>query len=118
MIGLTRKQAECLEFLERHLEEHGEAPSFNEIADAINLKSKSGVNRIINGLEERGRIRRLPNRARALEIVDQSRDALRFIAPDVRRWIIHYAKINNMLPETVVAIRMREWAEHEARRVA
>ncbi len=66
---LTRKQYELLMFIHRHLGEHGVSPSFDEMKEALNLRSKSGIHRLITGLEERGFIRRLPHRARALEVV-------------------------------------------------
>ncbi|NJM51296.1 MAG: transcriptional repressor LexA [Sphingomonadales bacterium] len=66
---LTVKQNELLRFIHERLEESGVSPSFEEMKDALNLKSKSGVHRLIGALEERGFIRRLPNRARALEIL-------------------------------------------------
>jgi repressor LexA len=66
---LTRKQHELLVFLTERLKETGVCPSFDEMKDALGLKSKSGIHRLISGLEERGFIRRLPHRARALEIL-------------------------------------------------
>ena len=66
---LTRKQHELLVFLTERLRETGVCPSFDEMKDALGLKSKSGIHRLISGLEERGFIRRLPNRARALEVL-------------------------------------------------
>jgi repressor LexA len=66
---LTRKQHELLTFIQIRLEESGISPSFEEMKDALDLKSKSGVHRLISALEERGFIRRLPNRARALEVL-------------------------------------------------
>lgn len=66
---LTRKQHELLLFLHRHLSENGVSPSFDEMKEALGLKSKSGIHRLITGLEERGFIRRLPHRARAIEVV-------------------------------------------------
>lgn len=71
---LTRKQHELLRFIQIRLEEDGVSPSFEEMKDALDLKSKSGVHRLISALEERGFIRRLPNRARALEILRQPED--------------------------------------------
>ena len=65
---LTRKQYELLTFIQRRLGETGVSPSFDEMKDALGLRSKSGIHRLITGLEERGFIRRLPHRARALEI--------------------------------------------------
>jgi repressor LexA len=72
---LTRKQHELLTYINERLGETGVSPSFEEMKDALDLKSKSGVHRLISALEERGFIRRLPNRARALEVTKM---------PDVR----------------------------------
>jgi repressor LexA len=66
---LTRKQYELLTYIDGHLAREGVSPSFEEMKDALDLKSKSGVHRLISALEERGFIRRLPNRARALEVL-------------------------------------------------
>ncbi|MGQ0663891.1 MAG: transcriptional repressor LexA [Pseudomonadota bacterium] len=66
---LTRKQYELLLFIHRRLTEQGVSPSFDEMKDALGLRSKSGIHRLIIGLEERGFIHRLPHRARALEIL-------------------------------------------------
>ncbi|NTZ41618.1 transcriptional repressor LexA [Altererythrobacter sp. SALINAS58] len=71
---LTAKQHELIQFIQSRLEETGISPSFEEMKDALDLKSKSGVHRLISALEERGFIRRLPNRARALEIIRQPDD--------------------------------------------
>ncbi|MFC0683805.1 transcriptional repressor LexA [Novosphingobium clariflavum] len=71
---LTRKQHELLRFIQLRLEDSGVSPSFEEMKDALDLKSKSGVHRLISALEERGFIRRLPNRARALEVLRQPED--------------------------------------------
>lgn len=66
---LTRKQHDLIRFIQERLEENGISPSFEEMKEALDLKSKSGVHRLVSALEERGFIRRLPNRARALEIL-------------------------------------------------
>ncbi|MBC7478481.1 MAG: transcriptional repressor LexA [Pseudorhodobacter sp.] len=66
---LTRKQLELLDFIRQRIEADGVPPSFDEMKDALELKSKSGIHRLITALEERGFIRRLAHRARALEIV-------------------------------------------------
>jgi repressor LexA len=66
---LTKKQHELLMFINQRLAATGVAPSFDEMKDALRLRSKSGIHRLISGLEERGFIRRLPHRARALEVV-------------------------------------------------
>lgn len=74
---LTRKQHELIRFIQNRLEETGVSPSFEEMKEALDLKSKSGVHRLISALEERGFIRRLPNRARALEVLRQPEDVTR-----------------------------------------
>jgi repressor LexA len=66
---LTRKQHELLMFVHERLKEAGVPPSFDEMKDALDLRSKSGIHRLIKALEERGFIRRLPNRARAIEVL-------------------------------------------------
>src|SRR4051795_13388826 len=66
---LTRKQFELLRFIHERLKDAGVPPSFDEMKDALDLRSKSGIHRLITALEERGFIRRLPNRARAIEVI-------------------------------------------------
>ena len=66
---LTKKQYQLLMFIDERLRASGVSPSFDEMKDALDLKSKSGIHRLISGLEERGFIRRLPHRARALEVM-------------------------------------------------
>ncbi|QIB35685.1 transcriptional repressor LexA [Ancylobacter pratisalsi] len=72
---LTRKQHELLRFINDRLKQDGVPPSFEEMKDALDLKSKSGIHRLITALEERGFIRRLPNRARALEVLRLPEDS-------------------------------------------
>jgi repressor LexA len=77
---LTRKQSELLRYINDKLTENGVPPSFDEMKDALDLRSKSGIHRLILALEERGFIRRLPNRARAIEVIklpEQSTPAAR-----------------------------------------
>ena len=81
---LTPKQQELLSFIQIRLEEGGVSPSFEEMKEALDLRSKSGIHRLINALEERGFIRRLPNRARALEVLklpDAMSRAPRLVVP-------------------------------------
>ncbi len=66
---LTKKQIQLLEFIHKRMARDGVPPSFDEMKDALDLRSKSGIHRLVTALEERGFIRRLPHRARALEIV-------------------------------------------------
>lgn len=69
---LTHKQSELLSYLSNHIEQYEVSPSFDEMRNALGLASKSGVHRLVSGLEERGYIRRLANRARAIEILKSS----------------------------------------------
>ena len=80
---LTKKQRELLLFINGRLNATGVSPSFDEMKDALNLKSKSGIHRLVGGLEERGFIRRLPHRARALEVVKLPEESA--VAPAVER---------------------------------
>ncbi|MGB1356903.1 MAG: transcriptional repressor LexA [Candidatus Puniceispirillaceae bacterium] len=73
---LTRKQKDLLDYLTAHAETHDVPPSFDEMRDALGLASKSGIHRLVSGLEERGYIRRLANRARAIEILKPTSGAL------------------------------------------
>ena len=66
---LTQRQLQLLKFIQNYAREHGVSPSFEEMRAALKLRSKSGIHRLISGLEERGYIRRLAYRARALEVV-------------------------------------------------
>ena len=79
---LTRKQHELLTYIQDRLQDTGVSPSFEEMKEALALKSKSGVHRLISALEERGLIRRLPNRARSIEVIDEParRDVLSMMA--------------------------------------
>lgn len=77
---LTRKQHELLMFIHERIKETGVSPSFDEMKEALDLASKSGIHRLITALEERGFLRRLPHRARALEVVRMPEEA----APSAR----------------------------------
>lgn len=66
---LTPNQAKCLSAIEQHMAARGVAPSYDDLKEVLGLRSKSGIHRMILALEERGRIRRLPYRARAIEII-------------------------------------------------
>ncbi len=82
---LTRKQYDLLHFIHQRLQRDGVPPSFDEMKDALDLRSKSGIHRLITALEERGFIRRLPHRARAIEIVrlPETLDAAAGFQPEV-----------------------------------
>ena len=79
---LTRKQHELLVFIDRHLKATGFSPSFEEMKEALNLKSKSGIHRLISALEERGFLSRRHNRARALEVVRLPDDIAGRVVPE------------------------------------
>ena len=83
---LTRKQNELLLYINDYLSKEGLSPSFDEMKDALGLKSKSGIHRLISGLEERGFIRRLPHRARALEVLRLPSDTAMFNPPRPTRF--------------------------------
>lgn len=85
MIGLTKRQRQCLEFL--RLRSRGEiGPNYDEIAAALNLKSKSGVTRLIHGLRDRGYIEMIPGNARSIGIIsEQSRYVVEIPSQDHRR---------------------------------
>jgi repressor LexA len=82
---LTRKQYELLAFIDKRLKETGISPSFDEMKDALGLRSKSGIHRLMTGLEERGFIRRLPHRARALEVLKLPENGLGHSEAPARR---------------------------------
>ena len=81
---LTRKQHELLMFIHERIKETGVSPSFDEMKEALDLASKSGIHRLITALEERGFIRRLPHRARALEVVKLPQQATTAAPPKGR----------------------------------
>ena len=81
---LTRKQHELLMFIHERIKETGVSPSFDEMKDALDLASKSGIHRLITALEERGFLRRLPHRARALEVVKLPQQATASAPPKGR----------------------------------
>lgn len=77
MRGLTRRQRDLLDFIGAYMATESFAPSYQEMADGIGLRSKSGIHRLLDGLEERGLIQRLPNRARCVEILETPRTLLK-----------------------------------------
>src|ERR1700749_5329164 len=82
---LTRKQYELLMFIHERIRESGIPPSFDEMKDALDLKSKSGIHRLITALEERGFLRRMEKRARALEIIKLPENVSDTIRPATTR---------------------------------
>ncbi len=101
---LTRKQYELLIFIDQRLRATGVSPSFDEMKDALDLKSKSGIHRLITGLEERGFIRRLAHRARALEVLrlpENSADVPAQVQPRFSPTVIHGNFAQNALAGAV-----------------
>lgn len=99
---LTAKQHELLRFIHERLEDTGISPSFEEMKEALDLKSKSGVHRLISALEERGFIRRLPNRARALEVLKMPESSVAAAKPKPKPANdlgAHTANVPAQLPE-------------------
>ncbi len=90
---LTSKQNELLLFINERLQKDGVSPSFDEMKDALNLASKSGIHRLISALEERGFLRRLPHRARALEVVKLPNMLDK--APSNKETIIQFSDLQN-----------------------
>jgi repressor LexA len=78
---LTQRQRQLLQFIRQFMQTHGVPPSFDEMRGALNLRSKSGIHRLISGLEERGYLRRLPYRARALEVLRPPHELAQAIEP-------------------------------------
>lgn len=112
------RQIATLDFIKTTIADKGAPPSFAEIADAVGLKSKNGVHRIVTGLEDRGLIRRVPGRARAIEVVDptENKGPLSFLSPDVRAVIESEANAAGMRPETIIAEVVRNWANLQSKR--
>lgn len=112
MMGLTAQQKELFAFINRFMSEHeGQAPTFDQMTVGIGLKSKSGLHRIITALEERGLIRRLANRARAIEVI--ARDGNTFfdsLNPTARYVIRSIAMREGTSTEVVMREWLNDWA--------
>ena len=105
---LTRKQNELLIFIQQNIRETGIAPSYEEMKEALDLRSKSGIHRLINALEERGFIRRLAHRARAIEIIRFPNASKINLAPSFKPKIIDGEQDSDLfsLGEEIFEIRM------------
>ncbi len=102
---LTATQHVALTFIVGYIDARGIAPSCEEIAAALGLASKSGVSRLLRGIEERGYIRRLPHRARAIEVIRRpdAEDLSRPFRPDVESALQVYVDQNRTSRETVIS---------------
>lgn len=87
MMGLTAKQSELLGFIEKAYARTGVGPSYDEMKVALGLRSNSGILRLVNALEARGRIRRLTNKARSIEVLGERRDVVPASFHPMRRTI-------------------------------
>lgn len=106
-MGLTDKQASLFAFINRYVaENNGTAPNFDQMMSAIGLKSKSGIHRILTALEERGLIRRLANRARAIEIIARDGNTFFDALNPTARYVIRSIALREGVSAEVV---MREW---------
>ena len=117
MIGLTRRQRNLLDFIKSYAaENNGVPPSFDEMKDALDLRSKSGIHRLITALEERGLIVRLHNRARSIEIVDNTpASTLSFIPENHRIWLEFNARGRGITPQVLAAQIIGEWISYSDR---
>lgn len=108
MIWLTRKQAECIKFIGAYIEKNGCAPAIREIAEGIGVKSISSVHALLRRLEERGYIRRIPKRGRAIEVVEPNEGAIK-LSPHVERAVAEYARRTNTTPQVAANELLAEY---------
>lgn len=110
MISLTDMQQQALDYIEGCIEHTGTGPSLQEIARNLGLRSRSGASRIVAGLEERGRIRRLPNRSRAIEILKPG-DGKLYVepVPEVRLAMERYAVEHQVSVKVAAEAALRDW---------
>ncbi len=105
-IGLTGRQNDCLIFIQGYVAECGKSPSYDEIADGLQLKSKSSVSRLVDALIDRGAVRRLKGKARALEVVGGTGIWVTPL-PEVRRAIEAYAAATSTTVKTAIEEALR-----------
>lgn len=122
MMGATQKQDQLLGSIKAYVESRGVAPTFEEMRQRMQLGSKSGIYRMVLALEERGLIRRLPNRARAIEVVAEgSRDAATpvttdkalaaLLRPEQIEYINKMAAAEHIQPSTLLRDMVEAWRE-------
>jgi len=109
MISATRRANDLLSFIEAYTLLNGVAPSFDEMMKEMGLRSKSGVHRLIEQLVERGRIRRMPNRARAIEVVN-SEDARVQLEPTAWDRLRAAALAHNVSPDVMASYIIERWS--------
>lgn len=111
MMGLTERQQEAFTYIKGYAEERGIAPSLRELSAHMGGVSLSVANRLLNGLEERGAIRRLPYRSRAIEIVEQPQPAKVEVHSDLWPALVRYAIAEQITIETAVNQFIRDGLE-------
>ncbi len=109
--GLTAQQRSALDFLRAYIDEHGESPSFDQIKTALNLKSKSGISRLIDGLEVRGYVRHLHNRQRSISLVREQTKTLKLLPPDLLARLDSYCERADRSQRDVVAEAVAGWLD-------
>lgn len=102
MMGLTKRQKDCLDYIDARWQETGIPPSYREIASHLGLASVSGVHRLITALEERGCIERIPDRARALRPSNREAVISIMLPPDLEDRLRTIASHSNLTPEGFV----------------
>lgn len=108
MMGLTKRQRECLDFLRSYHVAHGIVPSHKEISDKLSLGSKSSVVRLLNGLSQRGHIRRSPRKARAIEFINPQNMRAVLLSDEVFRLVQAYAARQKISVDTAASELLRE----------
>lgn len=106
-MGLTPRQSNLFGFIRSYKNENDVAPTYGEMAAYLDLRSKSGIARLVEGIEERGLIRRLPNKARAIEIVAPVLELSPH--PEVMAQIRRYATAQKVSVETIACEALRSW---------
>lgn len=109
MISTTKRADDLLFFIEEYIASRGIAPSFDEMMVNLGFRSKSGVHRLIEQLVERGRIRRLPNRARAIEVV-KTEDAKVQLEPAAWERLRTLAASHNVSPDVMASYVIEQWS--------
>jgi SOS-response transcriptional repressor LexA len=102
-MGLTARQKAILDFLRAFAAEHGVAPSYSEICEQLEIRSKATVGRLIAGLESRGAIRRLPRHARAIEIIATPDSLFEFLSAEMRMRLDAWCRASGDDPKSVLA---------------
>jgi SOS-response transcriptional repressor LexA len=108
MLSPTPRQLEAFEFICVQIETKGLAPSYEEIAAHLNIKSKGFVHELVNGLEQRGMIRRIPNHARCIEIVNEEAWKQVVRLPELRGAVQLYARKHGIKPDTAINELLRQ----------